>query len=71
MGGPVADDRPLLVVVGNWTVDGSAVTTATVAATHLQWHARRPEMLDAALERAAPLLALLDRPGGITADEAT
>ena len=44
----------------DWTIDGRTVTTEEVAATHREWYARRPEMLDAALARAAPLLALLD-----------
>ena len=41
----------------DWTIDGRTVTTEEVAATHREWYARRPEMLDAALDRAAPLLA--------------
>ena len=40
----------------DWTIDGRTVTTEEVAATHREWYARRPEMLDAALERTAPLV---------------
>jgi hypothetical protein len=54
----------------DWTIEDRTVTAATVAATHLEWYARRPEMLDAALERAAPLLALLGR-AETSAGEAT
>ncbi len=42
-----------------WTVDGEPVTTDAVTAAHRQWYAARPEMLAAALERAAPLVDLL------------
>lgn len=42
-----------------WTVDGATVGTDAVTASHLDWYARRPEMLAAALTRAEPLLALL------------
>ena len=45
----------------DWTVDGRALPTSTVAAAHLQWYRDRPEMLDAALTRAEPLLRLLER----------
>lgn len=45
----------------DWTVEGRALPTATVAAAHLQWYRDRPEMLDAALTRAEPLLRLLGR----------
>ena len=55
----------------DWTVDGSTVSAETVAAAHLRWYAQRPEMLDAALDRAAPLLALLGSSGEISEDEAT
>ncbi|GAA1938513.1 WcbI family polysaccharide biosynthesis putative acetyltransferase [Nocardioides hwasunensis] len=47
----------------HWTIDGRTVTAEEVAATHLAWYARRPEMLDAALERAAPLLEDLEVDG--------
>ncbi|MBL0749480.1 WcbI family polysaccharide biosynthesis putative acetyltransferase [Nocardioides baculatus] len=40
----------------DWTIDGRTVTSEEVAATHREWYARRPEMLDAALERAAPVV---------------
>ena len=54
----------------DWTIDGRTATAATVAATHREWYARRPEMLDAALARAAPLLDVLD-PGNSPAGGAT
>lgn len=42
-----------------WTVDGAQVSVETVTEAHLAWYAARPEMLAAALERAAPVVALL------------
>ena len=55
----------------DWTVNGTAMSAETVADAHLRWYAQRPEMLDAALDRIAPLLALLGRPGEMSADGAT
>jgi len=46
------------------------VDVDTVDATHRAWLSRRPEMLDAALERVAPLLALL-APANSAGDGAT
>jgi hypothetical protein len=42
-----------------WSVEGRAVSTATVSAAHLAWYEARPEMLDAALARVGPLRELL------------
>lgn len=48
----------------DWTVDGRAVSTATVEEAHLAWYAARPAMLDAALGRTGPLRELLAPPAG-------
>lgn len=48
----------------DWTVDGRAVSTATVTEAHLAWYAERPGMLDAALARTGPLRELLAPPAG-------
>ncbi|WP_139977364.1 WcbI family polysaccharide biosynthesis putative acetyltransferase [Nocardioides litoris] len=42
-----------------WTIEGRTVAVDEAAAAHLAWYAARPEMLAAALERAAPVVRLL------------
>lgn len=44
----------------HWVVEGEAMAVDAAAEAHLAWYAARPEMLAAALDRAEPLVALLE-----------
>ncbi|QCW51582.1 peptide ABC transporter ATPase [Nocardioides dongxiaopingii] len=70
----VAAHRLDVVPTSDWTIEGRTVTTEAVTAAHLAWYRERPEMLDAALERAAPLVELFGpggaNPGGSSGDGA-